>query len=103
MTSAGLAAVISVAARRHRRRTATSWQPTRHSPTIPRAGSSGAGQNLAKPFHFAELALRIRALARRQPAARARTTISRLRRKLGDRPVIATIPGTGYRIAGPCP
>jgi len=30
-------------------------------------------------------------------------TISRLRRKLGDRPVITTIRGTGYRIAGPGP
>ena len=30
-------------------------------------------------------------------------TISRLRRKLGDRPVITAIRGTGYRIAGPGP
>jgi DNA-binding response OmpR family regulator len=125
----------------------------------------GADDYLAKPFHFPELVLRIRALARRQPAARARTlraagieldpaartaarggrsldlsvkefavleallhaspaflsaedllekawdehadpftttvtvTISRLRRKLGDPPVITTTPGVGYRIA----
>jgi DNA-binding response OmpR family regulator len=130
--------------------------------------SLGAGDYLAKPFHFAELVLPIRALARRQLAARARTlrtaasnsacgsapprdgrlldlsvkefgvleallrasqaflraggpprkvwdeqadplintvtmTISRLRRKLGGRPVITTIPGTGYRIADPGP
>jgi DNA-binding response OmpR family regulator len=34
--------------------------------------SVGADDYLAKPFHFPELVLRIRALARRQPAARAR-------------------------------
>ena len=34
--------------------------------------SLGADDYLAKPFHFPELVLRIRALARRQPAARAR-------------------------------
>jgi len=127
----------------------------------------GADDYLAKPFHFPELVLRIRALARRQPSARGpilraagieldpvrRTvtrdgrqldlsvkefgvleallhatpaflsaedlleqvwdeqadpftntvtvTIGRLRRKLGDPPVIATTPGVGYRIAGP--
>jgi DNA-binding response OmpR family regulator len=33
----------------------------------------GADDYLAKPFHFPELVLRIRALARRRPAARART------------------------------
>jgi DNA-binding response OmpR family regulator len=33
----------------------------------------GADDYLAKPFHFPELVLRIRALARRQPAARGRT------------------------------
>ncbi|MFI6289212.1 response regulator transcription factor [Streptomyces sp. NPDC051018] len=33
----------------------------------------GADDYLAKPFHFPELILRIRALARRKPAARART------------------------------
>ncbi|REE96330.1 response regulator transcription factor [Thermomonospora umbrina] len=125
----------------------------------------GADDYLAKPFHFPELVLRIRALARRRPAARARTlsaagieldparrtvtrdgrgldlsvkefalleallraapaylstedlleqvwdenadpftntvtvTIGRLRRKLGDPPVITTRPGVGYRIA----
>ena len=125
----------------------------------------GADDYLAKPFHFPELVLRIRALARRQPAARARilraagieldplrrtvtrdgrqldlsvkefavleallraapaflsaedlleqvwdehadpftntvtVTIGRLRRKLGDPPVITTTPGVGYRIA----
>lgn len=32
----------------------------------------GADDYLAKPFHFPELVLRIRSLARRQPAARAR-------------------------------
>ena len=126
----------------------------------------GADDYLAKPFHFPELVLRIRSLARRQPAARARVlraagieldplrhavsrdgrqldlsvkefgvleallhatpaflsaedlleqvwdehadpftntvavTIGRLRRKLGDPPVIATTPGVGYRITG---
>jgi DNA-binding response OmpR family regulator len=125
----------------------------------------GADDYLAKPFHFPELVLRIRALARRQPSARGRilraggveldpvrrtaardgrqldlsvkefgvleallraspaflraedlleqvwdefadpftntvtVTIGRLRRKLGDPPVIATTPGVGYRIA----
>jgi DNA-binding response OmpR family regulator len=33
----------------------------------------GADDYLGKPFHFPELVLRVRALARRQPAARART------------------------------
>lgn len=126
--------------------------------------SLGADDYLAKPFHFPELVLRIRALARRQPGARAlilraagvqldplrRTvtrdgrpvdlsvkefgvleallraspaflsaealldqvwdeqadpftntvtvTVGRLRRKLGDPPVITTTPGVGYRI-----
>jgi DNA-binding response OmpR family regulator len=130
----------------------------------------GADDYLAKPFHFPELVLRIRALARRQPAVRGRTlraagieldplrrtvvregrqldlsvkefavleallratpaflsaedlleqvwdeqadpftntvtvTIGRLRRKLGDPPVITTTPGVGYRIgAGVAP
>jgi DNA-binding response OmpR family regulator len=124
----------------------------------------GADDYLAKPFHFPELVLRIRALARRQPAARSRVlraagveldplrrsvtrdgrlldlsvkefgvleallrgapaflsagdlleqvwdehadpftntvtvTLGRLRRKLGDPPVITTTPGVGYRI-----
>lgn len=128
--------------------------------------SLGADDYLAKPFHFPELVLRIRTLARRQPDARRRVfraggieldplrhvatrdgcpldlsvkefgvleallrseravvsaedlleqvwdehanpftntvlvTISRLRRKLGDPPVIETVPGVGYRIAG---
>lgn len=127
----------------------------------------GADDYLSKPFHFAELVLRIRSLARRQPSARARilraagieldplrrtvsrdgqqldlsvkelgvleallrampaflsaedlleqvwdehadpftntvtVTIGRLRRKLGDPPVITTTPGVGYRIADP--
>jgi DNA-binding response OmpR family regulator len=127
--------------------------------------SLGADDYLAKPFHFPELVLRIRALARRQPGARGRilrvagieldplrhlaardgrqidlsvkefgvleallraspaflraedlleqvwdeyadpftntvtVTIGRLRRKLGDPPVIWTTPGVGYRIA----
>jgi DNA-binding response OmpR family regulator len=126
----------------------------------------GADDYLPKPFHFPELVLRIRALARRQPTARARVlraagieldplhhsatrdgrrldlsgkefavlealmraqhavlsaedllrqvwdehadpftntvhvTISRLRRKLGDPPVIETIPNVGYHVAG---
>jgi DNA-binding response OmpR family regulator len=125
----------------------------------------GADDYLAKPFHFPELVLRIRALARRQPSARAVTlqaggvvldpvrrtvsrdgkqldlsvkefgvleallraspaflsaeslleqvwdeqadpftntvavTIGRLRRKLGDPPVIRTTPAVGYRIS----
>jgi len=124
----------------------------------------GADDYLTKPFHFPELVLRIRALARRQPSARGRTlrvggieldqlrrtvsrdgsqldlsvkefgvleallraspaflsaedlleevwdehadpftnavavAIGRLRRKLGDPPVISTTPGVGYRI-----
>jgi DNA-binding response OmpR family regulator len=124
----------------------------------------GADDYLTKPFHFTELVLRIRALARRQPTARPRVyhaagltldpqrhtvtrdgrpldlsvkefgvleallraapsvvstedlleqvwdenadpftnvvfvTLSRLRRKLGDPPVIETRPGVGYRI-----
>jgi DNA-binding response OmpR family regulator len=125
----------------------------------------GADDYLAKPFHFPELILRIRALARRKPDARPRmlhvagitldpvrrtavrdgrqldfsvkefavleallraspgflsteslleqvwdenadsftntvaVTVGRLRRKLGDPPVIATVRGVGYRIA----
>src|SRR5262245_26579342 len=125
----------------------------------------GADDYLAKPFHFPELILRIRALARRQPSARGRVlrtagieldevrrtvsrdgrhldlsvkefgvleallraspaflsaedlleqvwdehadpftnavavAIGRLRRKLGDPPVISTTPGVGYRIS----
>jgi DNA-binding response OmpR family regulator len=124
----------------------------------------GADDYLPKPFHFPELVLRIRALARRKPTAQPRrlraagieldplrrtvtrdgqqinisprefavletlmraapgvlsaedllaqvwdenadpftktvhVTIGRLRRKLGDPPVIETIPGAGYRI-----
>ncbi|WP_431679432.1 response regulator transcription factor [Kitasatospora sp. KL5] len=129
--------------------------------------SLGADDYLVKPFHFPELVLRLRALARRRPYARARVlrvagieldpvrraasrdgrrldlsvkefevlaallqaspaflstealleqvwdehadpftntvavTIGRLRRKLGDPPVIATTPTVGYRIADP--
>ena len=37
----------------------------------------GADDYLAKPFHFPELVLRIRALARRQPSARARDAARR--------------------------
>jgi len=125
----------------------------------------GADDYLGKPFHFPELVLRIRALARRRPSARSRrlrvagieldplrrtvtrdgrhldlsvkefgvlealmlatpaflraeelleqvwdehadpftntvtVTIGRLRRKLGDPPVISTTPGVGYRIS----
>jgi DNA-binding response OmpR family regulator len=124
----------------------------------------GADDYLTKPFHFPELVLRVRALARRQPAARGRllraagieldqvrrtvsrdgrqldlsvkefgvleallraspaflraedlleqvwdehadpftnavaVTVGRLRRKLGDPPVISTTPGVGYRV-----
>lgn len=124
----------------------------------------GADDYLTKPFHFTELVLRIRALARRQPTARPRiyraaglsldpqqhtatrngrpldlsvkefgvleallraapavlsteelleqvwdenadpftntvfNTLSRLRRKLGNPPLIETRPGVGYRI-----
>jgi len=123
----------------------------------------GADDYVGKPFHFPELVLRVRALARRQPGARARlyraggieldaldhtaardgrkldlsvkefgvleallragravsaeelleqvwdehadpftntvlVTISRLRRKLGEPPVIETLPNVGYRI-----
>ncbi|MEW2354851.1 response regulator transcription factor [Spirillospora sp. NPDC029432] len=127
----------------------------------------GADDYLAKPFHFPELVLRIRSLARRRPSARPRTlraagieldparrtatrdgrhldlsvkefalleallhaapallsaedlleqvwdehanpltntvtvTIGRLRRKLGEPPIITTTPGAGYRIAPP--
>jgi DNA-binding response OmpR family regulator len=126
----------------------------------------GADDYLAKPFHFPELVLRVRALARRQPAARSRVfrgggveldplrhaatrdgqyldlsvkefavlealmraspgflsaedlleevwdehadpftrtvsvTVSRLRRKLGEPPLIETVAGLGYRLAG---
>ena len=129
--------------------------------------SLGADDYLTKPFHFTELVLRIRALARRQPTARPRiyyaagltldpqrhtatrdgrllglsvkefgvleallraapaflsteelleqvwdenadpftntvfNTLSRLRRKLGNPPVIETQPGIGYRITDP--
>jgi DNA-binding response OmpR family regulator len=125
----------------------------------------GADDYLAKPFHFPELVLRVRALARRRPSARGRVlraagveldqlrrtvtrdgrnldlsvkefgvleallraspaflsaedlleqvwdehadpftnavavAIGRLRRKLGDPPVITTTPGVGYRVA----
>jgi len=128
--------------------------------------SLGADDYLAKPFHFPELVLRVRALARRQPTAHERifraagieldpsrrtasrdgrplelsvkefgvleallrvqhrflsaedlleqvwdehadpftntvfVTISRLRRKLGEPPVIENVPGVGYRITG---
>jgi DNA-binding response OmpR family regulator len=127
----------------------------------------GADDYLAKPFHFPELVVRIRSLARRQPFARARilraagieldplrrtatrdgrrldlsvkefglleallraipaflstedlleqvwdehadpftntvtVTIGRLRRKLGNPPIITTTPGVGYRITDP--
>src|SRR5262245_30968698 len=127
----------------------------------------GADDYLAKPFHFPELVLRVRALARRRPSALAKTlhaagtdlyplprtltrdggeldlsvkefavlvallraspaylsaedlleqvwdehpdpfnntvtvTVGRLRRKLGDPPVITTTPTVGYRIADP--
>ncbi|MFD4644416.1 response regulator transcription factor [Lentzea sp. NPDC058436] len=124
----------------------------------------GADDYLAKPFHFPELVLRVRALARRRPDARPRVvrlagieldpvrrtvvrdgrqlalsvkefavleallrahpgflsaesllervwdenadpftntvavTVGRLRRKLGEPPIISTTPGVGYRI-----
>jgi DNA-binding response OmpR family regulator len=125
----------------------------------------GADDYLGKPFHFPELVLRIRALARRRPSTRSRrlrvaeieldplrrtvtrdgrhldlsvkefgvlealmlaspaflraeelleqvwdehadpftntvtVTIGRLRKKLGDPPLISTTPGVGYRIS----
>jgi len=128
--------------------------------------SLGADDYLAKPFHFPELVLRVRALARRLPGAGSRVfracgieldplrhsasrdgrplelsakefavlealmraqpgvlsaedlleqvwdehadpftktasvTISRLRRKLGDPPVIKTVPNVGYQVTG---
>jgi DNA-binding response OmpR family regulator len=128
--------------------------------------SLGADDYLPKPFHFPELVLRVRALARRRPAARGRVyraagieldplrrsatrdgrrldlsakefgvleallraapgvrsaeqlleevwdenadpftktvqvTLGRLRRKLGEPPVVHTVPGAGYRVAG---
>src|SRR5262249_24333803 len=124
----------------------------------------GADDYLAKPFHFPELVLRVRSLARRRPTAQPRVlraagaaldpvrrtvtrdgrpcdlsakefavleallraapgalsaedlleqvwdenansftktvqvTMGRLRRKLGEPPVIATVPGAGYRV-----
>jgi DNA-binding response OmpR family regulator len=127
----------------------------------------GADDYLTKPFHFPELVLRVRALARRKPGVRSRilraagiqldpmtrtvsrdgrlldlslkefgvleallsavpgylsatdllrnvwdenadpytktvqVTIGRLRRKLGQPPVIETRPGVGYRISDP--
>ena len=127
--------------------------------------SLGADDYLAKPFHFPELVLRVRALARRRPNTRPRilkeagleldplrrtvtrdgrqldlsvkefgvleallrarpaflsaedlleqvwdehadpftntvtVTVGRLRRKLGDPPIITTTPGVGYRLA----
>ncbi|WP_441247013.1 response regulator transcription factor [Kitasatospora sp. McL0602] len=129
--------------------------------------SLGADDYLVKPFHFPELVLRLRALARRRPYARARVlraagleldpvhrtatrdgrlldlsvkefevlaallraspaflsaealleqvwdehadpftntvavTVSRLRRKLGNPPVVVTTPTVGYRITDP--
>jgi DNA-binding response OmpR family regulator len=134
---------------------------------VDRVGGLGLGADdyLVKPFHFPELVLRLRALARRRPYARARllraagveldpvrrsatrdgrpldlsvkefevlaallqaspgflstealleqvwdenadpftntvaVTVGRLRRKLGDPPVITTVPTVGYRIS----
>jgi DNA-binding response OmpR family regulator len=129
--------------------------------------SQGADDYLVKPFHFPELVLRLRALARRRPYAKARllraagveldpvrrsatrdgrrldlsvkefevlaallqaspgflsteallervwdehadpftntvaVTVGRLRRKLGEPPVVTTVPTVGYRIADP--
>lgn len=45
--------------------------------------------DLAKPFHFPELVLRVRALAR-------------LKRKLGEPQPIQTTPGIGYKIPAEC-
>jgi DNA-binding response OmpR family regulator len=75
----------------------------------------GADDYLPKPFAFAELVVRLRALARR-PAATAppalefadlrldpftttvKATINRLRGKLGEPPLITTVTRAGYRI-----
>jgi DNA-binding response OmpR family regulator len=56
----------------------------------------GADDYLPKPFHFPELILRVRALARRKPTARGRTLHER---KLGQPDIIHTTPGVGYRIS----
>jgi DNA-binding response OmpR family regulator len=98
----------------------------------------GADDYLAKPFHFPELILSVRALARRRPRAHSptleallraspggltaeqllerawdentdpftnavKTTIARLRRKLGEPAAIHTTPGIGYRITATAP
>src|ERR1700734_2963650 len=55
----------------------------------------GADDYLPKPFHFPELVLRIRALARRKPAARPRT----LRRAgTGLAPLRRTAPRHGRQV-----
>jgi DNA-binding response OmpR family regulator len=55
--------------------------------------SLGADDYLAKPFHFPELVLRIRALARRQPTAR-----SRLFRLTGILPVFPPLTPAGKEL-----
>jgi DNA-binding response OmpR family regulator len=157
-------ALCQMIAERHERAMILMLTAARTSDDRVSGLSLGADDYLSKPFHFPELVLRIRSLARRQPSARARTlrtagieldpirrtatrdgrrldlsvkefalleallraspgylstedlleqvwdehadpftntvtvTIGRLRRKLGQPPVITTTPGVGYRI-----